>query len=112
MSTERLTFKGGWWADIRQQWPYGADTKIAGAWGFTDDPEAFENASRVTLQQSVTDAHVPDIDGNAIPFGPDAWETCDGRIGRAILKKCRLNWAAWQKGADPNASAETSSGSP
>ena len=102
MSTERMTFKGGWWADVRTQWPYGADQKIAGAMLFTDDAESFENGQRVLLQQSVTAGHLPDIDGNAVEFGPEMWETVDGRIGRAVLKRIRRLWGDWQKDADPN----------
>ena len=108
MSTERLTIKGGWWADIRTQWPYGADAKVAGALLFTDDAESFENGQRVLLQQSVTAAHVPDLEGNAVEFGPEMWETVDGRIGRSILKRCRQNWGKWSKDADPNDTAEPS----
>lgn len=112
MSTERLTFKGGWWADIRTQWPYGADAKVAGALLFTDDAESFENGQRVLLQQSVTDAHVPDLDGNAVAFGPEMWETVGGRIGRRILTRARLNWGKWQKDADPNDDEPSSPASP
>lgn len=98
----RMTFKGGWWADVRQEWPYGADTRIAGAWAFTGDAEAFEEACRVTLRESVTDANLPGLDGSALPFGPDVWESVDGRIGRAILRRARADWGKWQKDADPN----------
>lgn len=113
MSTERLTFKGGWWADIRTQWPYGADSKIAGALLFTDDPESFENGQRITLQQSVTAANLPDLEGNAIPFDPESmWDLVDGRVGRKVLARCRLNWGKWQKDADPNDDGPSSPESP
>ena len=104
----KMTFPGGWWADVRTAWPYGADTRIAGAWGFSDDPEAFEQACRLTLQESVTAAHLPDVDGNALPFGPEMWDAVDGRIGRKILTECRKRWGAWQKDADPKDTGETS----
>lgn len=116
MSTERLrgtTKKGfAWWADVRTEWPYGADAKVAGALLFTEDPESFENGQRVLLQQSVTDAHVPDLAGNPLPFGPDVWEECDGQVGRRILTACRRNWGQWQKDADPNDTSESSDASP
>ena len=111
MSTERMTFKGGWWADVRTEWPYGADTRIAGAWlalGPAPEGEDWEKACRVTLQQSVTDAMVPDLEGNALPFGPDVWDACDGRIGRAILRRARKSWGAWQRASDPEASGQSS----
>lgn len=104
--TERIQYKGGWWADVRTAWPYGADTRIGGAWGFTETPEAFENACRVTLVESVTDANLPDVDGNAIPFGPEMWDKVDGRIGRRLLRECQTRWGAWQKDADPNDTGE------
>ena len=108
MQTQRLTFPGGWWADVRTEWPYGADTRIAGAMVFTDDPAAFENSQRVMLIESVPAAHVPDLDGNAVDYGPEMWERVNGRIGRAILRRARLNWGKWQTDADPNDTADPS----
>lgn len=100
---DRITFKGGWWADVRTEWSYGADARVAAAQLFQrDDAESFENAQRVLLVESVEAAHIPDLEGNAVAFGPEMWGSVNGRIGRAILKKCRANWAAWQKDADPN----------
>ena len=112
MTTERMTFKGGWWADVRVEFPYGADSRIGGALLFTDDAESFEAGQRVVLQQGVTAAHVPDLEGNAVEFGPDMWDSVDGRIGRAILKRARANWGRWQKDADPNDTDPPSPGSP
>lgn len=108
--TARISFKGGWWADVRTEWPYGADTRIAGAWAFTDDPEAFENACRVTLVESVVDANLPDVDGNAIPFSPAMWDTVSGRIGRKLLAECQGRWSKWHTDADPKDDSETSPG--
>ncbi len=110
--TERLTFKGGWWADVRTEWSYGDDTAIAAALLFTDDPEAFENSQRILLQRSVPAAHVPDLDGNPVDFGPEMWETVNGQVGRAILRRIRRNWGEWQKDADPNDDGASSPASP
>lgn len=108
----RLTMPGGWWADIRTEFSYGADARIAAAALFTDDAESFENSQRVLLQQAVAAAHLPDIDGNAVEFGPEMWDVVDGRKGRKVLAECRKRWADWLKDADPNDTSETSPASP
>lgn len=112
MATERMTFKGGWWADVRTKWSYGDDSAIAAALLFTDDAESFEQGQRVLLQRSVPAAHVPDLEGNAVEHGPEMWDSVDGRIGRAILRRARRSWGAWQKDADPNDDGPPSPASP
>lgn len=107
MSTQkRMEFKGGWWADVRTAWSYGADSRIAGAWAYADNGEGFQNAAIITLQESVINAHLPDTDGNVVPFGPDMWETVNGKIGRKILIACRDSWGAWQADSDPKDTSE------
>lgn len=110
--TRRITFKGGWWADLRTAWPYGSDTKIAGAWAFVDNNEKFQAACLLTLSESITAAHVPDIDGNALPFEPDMWSVVDGKIARHLLKLARDGWAKWQEDIDPKDTSATSDASP
>lgn len=99
--TKKVTFKGGWWAEIRTRWPYEADTKIAGAWTFTNDQASLERACTVTLQESIINANLPDEKGEAIPFSSDMFGKIDGRIGRKLLTECRTLWTAWQEDTDP-----------
>lgn len=106
MTNHRMTFPGGWWADIRTVWPYGADTRMAAAWMFTEGADDFEQACRVTLQESVVAAHLPDVNGDVVEFGPEMWETVEGRVGRRVLRECRKRWAEYAKDADPNDTSE------
>lgn len=105
-TTHRMTFPGGWWADVRTAWPYGADTRMAAAWTYTEGAEDLERACRVTLQESVVAAHLPDVEGDAIEFSPEMWDSVDGRLGRRILNECRRRWMVWTKDADPNDTSE------
>jgi hypothetical protein len=110
--SRRINFKGGWWADVRTAWPYGADTKIAGVWAFVDNDEKFQAACLVTLAESVTNAHLPDIEGNALPYATDMWSVVNGKIARHLLKVTREGWAKWQEDIDPKDTSATSDASP
>ncbi len=110
--TKKITFKGGWWADMRESWSYGSDSKIAGAWAFADDAENFGKATVIHLQESVIAAHLPDTDGNAIPFSAEMWPQVDGRIARHLLRVSRDMWREWQQDMDPKDIGQTSSASP
>lgn len=98
---QKITFKGGWWAEVKTEWSYGSDMKIAGAWLHIDESEKFERACRTTLIESVTNANLPDIEGNVVPFSPSMWDQVSGKIARKILMVCRDNWGRWQEDSDP-----------
>lgn len=103
--SKKITFKGGWWAELRTRWSYEADTKIAGAWTFTTDQTSLERACTVTLEESVINAHLPDENGEPLSFSHDMYGKVDGRIGRKLLAECRGLWMAWQEDTDPKDTA-------
>ena len=111
MSSRRMEFKGGWWADIRTAWSYSQDAAMAGAWTFADDADAFTKAALVTMEMSVIDARLPDTDGKELPFDSSIWSKVDGRIGRKIFLACREEWNKWQVDTDPKDGSSRSSGS-
>lgn len=110
--SKKVTFPGGWWAELKTAWSYGSDMKIAAAWTFTDGEEKFERACLTTLQECITSAHLPDADGNAIAFGPEMWSRIDGRIGRKLLVESREAWSKWQEDSDPKDTKGSSDASP
>lgn len=107
-STERVSFPGGWWADVRTWWSTSADSRMFGAWGHQDSALTFEEAVRLTLSESVVAANLPDGEGNAIPFGPEMWDQVDGRIGWKLVTDIRGRWAAWRTDTDPKGGAAPS----
>lgn len=110
--TKKITFPGGWWAELKTAWSYGSDMKIASAWTFTDAEEKFQRACVTTLEESIVAAHLPDAEGNAIAFGSDMWAQIDGRIGRRLLREARDLWGKWQEEADPKDTKDSSAASP
>lgn len=99
--SKKVQFKGGWWAEIKTEFEYGSDSRIAGVWTFLDTPEKFTDACNATLEESVITAHVPDPAGNAIPYAKDIWPRVNGRIARRVLQEARTSWANWQDDTDP-----------
>lgn len=112
MTTKRIEFPGGWWAELRTAWSYGADSRIATGWGFAEGAEGFEKACITTLNESVVEAKLPDIHGVPVVFGPEMWAAVDGRIARKILRTCRDLWGEWQEESDPKDTGRRSSESP